>query len=73
MVDNGLVPGYTSFSIEDEMTNFSTFKKISKKGFCLSLKKLLFECASPGVILDVWWVVYMDDVSHALLWTVREG
>ena len=54
MVDNGPVPSFRSFSVEDEITNSSTFKKISKKGFWLSLKKILIECASPGVILDVW-------------------
>ena len=73
MVDNGSVPGFRSVSVEDEFTNFSTFKKISRKGFWLSLKKLLSKCASPCVIFNVWWVVYVDDVTHALLWAVKEG
>ena len=61
MVDNGSVQGFRSVSVEDEITNFSIFKKISKEAFWLSLKKLQFECASLCVIFNIWWVAYVDD------------
>ncbi len=73
MVNNSFVPGFRSVSVENEITNFFTVKGISKKGFGLSLERLLLDCASPCVISNVWRLYYFDDVGHGLHRAVREG